>query len=67
MKWNVLLNPDKSGTYLALVDIDGSAVLMEAEYHGKEKWTVELFQTYDPHWDTVDVHCIKWTDFPSEL
>ena len=68
MKFNVLLNPDKSGTYLALVYIDGNAVLTEAEYHkGSDKWTVEVYQTYDPHWATLDVNCIKWTDMPEDV
>lgn len=62
MNWNTT-NPDKSGTYLGKVIIDGEVVIMEAEYHSGS-WSVELYQLYDPHWDTVDVKCLGWTELP---
>lgn len=70
------VKPEQSGTYLALIEIDYTTIVTQAEYcKPGDLWTVEFFQvdTTLPHsrimeeafWQPIPVKCVQWTDdFP---
>lgn len=55
--------PQASGNYIVKTIIGGEPCITDATYNGVY-WEVEIYQIYDPHWETLKVDIKGWMPLP---